>query len=391
MRLCRIIILLAILVILVLVFGFLFTQGFFGPKKSAEPSTVLPTPTPVDMVDVVVVTQHINRGQILDEAVLSLTPLPRSSFLEGMFTSVDQVVGKRARIDMESGYIITQNMLADTTDQLTKVGSDAALLIPKGLVAVSIPISRITSVSYAPQRGDHVSVIVSLLFVDLDSDFQSRLPNNSAAVLAAGNSVLVGPAQEATEQAGNLSSSEQITTLGAQVVTGSNISPMGRAQVDPAFEQLFYLVPSEKQRTRLVSQTLIRDVIVLQVGNFAQPTIEVAPPPLEVQPGEPTPTPAPEAVVEEVPPPPDVITLIVSPQDAVTLNYLMYAGAQLTLALRSAGDDTNTPTEAVTLQYLLSTYNIPVPVKLPYGMEPRVDELNAPLLPNDVPTPTPEP
>jgi pilus assembly protein CpaB len=67
----------------------------------------------------------------------------------------------------------------------------------------------------------------------------------------------------------------------------------------------------------------------------------------------------------------------------VTLNYLIYSGAQLTLALRSAGDDTRVQTEAATLDFLLTQYNVPVPVKLPYGLEPRIDELASPQLPND--------
>ena len=78
-----------------------------------------------------------------------------------------------------------------------------------------------------------------------------------------------------------------------------------------------------------------------------------------------------------------------SPQDAVTLNYLVYAGSQLTLVLRPSGDDTRVQTEATTLDFLLTQYNIPVPVKLPYGMEPRIDDLLPPKLPNDV-EPAPE-
>jgi Flp pilus assembly protein CpaB len=85
-----------------------------------------------------------------------------------------------------------------------------------------------------------------------------------------------------------------------------------------------------------------------------------------------------------------VITLIVSPQDAVALTQLLYSGAQLTLALRSAGDDTRVQTESVTLQYLLEQYNITIPAKLPTGIEPPVRELKPPVLPNDVvPTPAP--
>jgi pilus assembly protein CpaB len=85
-----------------------------------------------------------------------------------------------------------------------------------------------------------------------------------------------------------------------------------------------------------------------------------------------------------------VITLIVSPQDAVTLNYLIYSGAQLTLALRNPNDAQADGTEAVTLSYLLDQYNIPIPVKLPYGSQPAVTALVPPVLSNDS-TATPEP
>ena len=83
--------------------------------------------------------------------------------------------------------------------------------------------------------------------------------------------------------------------------------------------------------------------------------------------------------------PPDIITLIMWPQDAVTLNYLLYTGAQVTLALRGAGsvNEANTATDAVTLQYLMDVYRIPLPVRLPYGTEPRVDVLTPPELEND--------
>jgi len=96
-----------------------------------------------------------------------------------------------------------------------------------------------------------------------------------------------------------------------------------------------------------------------------------------------TPTPAPEGQAPEAPKPPDMITLIVSPQDSVTLNYMMLAGAKLNLVLRSPGDDQRIPTDAVTLQFILDQYNIPFPAKLPYGADPRVDKL---AYPGETPT-----
>jgi len=57
------------------------------------------------------------------------------------------------------------------------------------------------------------------------------------------------------------------------------------------------------------------------------------------------------------------------------------------MVLRSAGDEATSSTEAVTLQYLLDHYNIPVPDKLPYGMAPRQDTLAPTLAPQYTPQP----
>ncbi len=103
------------------------------------------------------------------------------------------------------------------------------------------------------------------------------------------------------------------------------------------------------------------------------------------------PPPEGEEALPAAPEPPDIISLIVSPQDAVTLNYLVYSGGQLSLALRSAEDDTLVDIEAVTLQFLLDEYNIPVPAKLPFGTLPSIgDQLSPPVLQNDIPQDTGE-
>jgi pilus assembly protein CpaB len=53
--------------------------------------------------------------------------------------------------------------------------------------------------------------------------------------------------------------------------------------------------------------------------------------------------------------------------------------------MRAAEDDSRVDIEAVTLQYLLDEYNIPVPAKLPFGTQPRIDgQLVPPVLQNDV-------
>ncbi len=65
---------------------------------------------------------------------------------------------------------------------------------------------------------------------------------------------------------------------------------------------------------------------------------------------------------------------MVTPQDAVTLTYLIYSGAQITLSLRNPNDQTPiSQPDAAMLEYLLTQYSIPVPAKLPYSMQPRLD------------------
>ncbi len=370
---------------------------YFRGLPSGTPDTAAETAEApvVDMVGVIVVTQQIPRGYLLNETVLGTIEIPRDLLIEGYFTDMGQVVGRQARVDLESNMLLTSSMVVDSPDQLSATGSLAALSIPRGMVAISIPINRLTSVSYAPRPGDHVNVIATLLMLDLDTDFQTASPNRNAAVLGAGPGVVVGAE---TETDVSVDANTDLSKITGQTVAGGPNSVIGRTAIDPLLEQTLYVIPSEDQRPRLVSQTLLQDAIVLGVGDFPltdeveeepAPTQEL--PPLEE--GDPeslegaeytSEYPVEGELVKEEPKLPDLITLVVNPQDAVTLNYLVYAGSQLTLALRPSGDDTRVQTEATTLDFLLTQYNIPVPVKLPYGMEPRIDDLLPPELPNDV-------
>lgn len=369
---------------LVLVLG----RSFLFPEPAttdevAELSTPTPVPTPATQW-VVVVTQSVKRGEVIGEDKLDMIEYQLDLVLPNMFTNITDAVGKVARWDIPSYTVLTTALVSD---QLSlDSGSDAALLIPRGSVAVSIPINRLTSVSYAPQRGDHVNVLVTMMFVDVDQEWQSILPNLTGNVVPpGGGAVFTGTGSV---------SGEELSTLLLQPFSGPSV--LGRLSEENQLEDYFYLVPSEPQRPRLVSQTLIQNVIVLQMGEFEQDEAieEPTPTPSEFETPAPTPTPLP-ATPEAPPPPPDVITLIVRPQDAVTLNYLIYSGAELTLVLRNPTDDSvlvygsgENELSAVTLSFLLDRYSIPIPVKLPYGLEPRIDDLQLPLT-EPVATPVP--
>lgn len=403
MRRGRIFFYLAFIVLLGSLAFYLIWQRYLRP--GAITPTAGPAPTPVvSTVNVIVTTQKVPRGGTFTADVLGMVPIQQELFYDGMFSNIGEVEGRLAKFDLEAGIPLTRGMIADTAEQLSEAGSTAALSIPRGMVAISIPISRLSSVSYAIQPGDHVNILATMLFVDLDQDFQTALPNQNTNVLTPGSAVssVTSSAnqsqtsgQDQVDQAqadASASVSTQITNESIVAVSGAGGGVVGRSVEDPVLGQTFYHVPSEsRQRPRLVSQSLLQDVVVLHVGNFpysGQMLAAEAAPQTAAGPAQPVETPQEQAAVETQPP--DVITLIVTPQDAISLNYLMYSGSQLNLVLRAVGDDTRVETESVTLQFLLQQYEISVPAKLPTGLEPAVQSLQAPVLQNDaVATPAP--
>lgn len=345
----RVFIFVALILILLLVLVWAVMRFFAPGQLVPQIQEPVAEPTPVEeMVTIVISVQPITRGTEFTDAVVTTLPYPKKDLVEGAFiTDINEVLGKRARYNLEARTPITSTMVVDPTMK----NSPAAFQIPAGQVAIPIPVSQLSSVAYGLEAGDHVNVIVSLLLVDIDPGFQSKLPNNTGLVVAPGP-VEGGP-----------------TNASATITRGDGLA--GRTELDPTLGQPIYVIPSEAQRPRLVSQTLIQDAIVLQSGNFPQPGEVV------LEPGQAAPTPIPgqEEAATTTRPLPDTVTLVVSPQDAVTLNYLILAGGKLNLVMRSAGDSQRTATEPVTLQFILDQYNIPNPVKLPYGLEPRIDTI----------------
>ena len=163
--------------------------------------------------------------------------------------------------------------------------------------------------------------------------------------------------------------------------TAGEAARQGRTELDPTFQKPIYVVPSEPQRPRLVCQIILQDVVVLNLGNFSAQTQPVAPP---QDPNAPAPAPS-QAYTA-----PDIITLMVSPQDSIALNYFVYSGAVFSMTLRNPNDNSRIDAQSATLTSILTQYNISLPSKLPYAQQPRLDILTPPLLPNDIVTVQPQ-
>ena len=349
MRRGRVFFYLAFILIIGLVAVLLVYQRFIAPAQQASQTT--PTPPPVEIV---VVAQNVTKGTTLTETSLGTIVWVQGGVVpEGMYTAerLEELVGRVVKLDLSAQTPVMDSMLLTQGDTLQMDGSPWALNIDPGMVAVSIPINKLTAVSFAPRPGDHVDIIATLQFMDVDPDFQSLLPNLASLVIAG------GPPNPLTGQNDPLT----VDILGGYE---------GKTVIDPVLGQAVYVYPGYLQRPRMTSQMVLQDVVVLQMGDFPlksqdQQSIETeAAPPEEGAEA----TPAPVII-------PEVVTLIVRPQDAVALNYLMLRGSYLTLALRGANYTDRYQINPVTLQYLLEQYQIPVPVRLPYDVEPPMQLL----------------
>jgi Flp pilus assembly protein CpaB len=371
MRRGRIFIYLALILIIgvVAAYFYLHSKGMLGTQPIA-----IPTPE-VRNVEVVTAGQNILQGTQITEEMLGSITLPETQVVVDLFTSKADVVGQYAKYPLAQGILITSAMVTPAAENVNLAGSIWAPQIPQGMTAIAIPITRLSSAAYGIRDGDFVDILVSLLLVDVDSSYQSILPNYTAIVTGSGYFP------------------EQLPVLTAAIISGGQSAAQGRTELDAALNEPLYIVPSESQRPRMVTQMILKNVQILHVGTFPLPGEAMT----QATTGQsetgatPTPTPQPgqQAAVTVVRP--DMVTLMVIPQDAVTLKYLLDINASITLTLRNPNDqETNAETEAATLQYLLSQYNIPVPAKLPYAVEPRTDTITPPELPNDIVVVTPK-
>jgi Flp pilus assembly protein CpaB len=341
-----------IFLLLILIVG--LVVAFFGIRALRPLLTPAP-PEPVD-VQIFVAAQPIPQGGKITEDVLTTISIPADKVSTVEYTADEktQLVGRVAKFPLDQGVVITTSMVSDSAAAIAIAGPQHASIISPGMTAASIPASRLSLNAYGISDGAHVNVMACFLFVDVDSSFQTLTPNKTAVLRATGF------------PEGSL----PILTI----EVGGTAGPQGRLELDPSLQQPFYYIPGEDvQRPRPVCQTILQDVVVMKTGNFS----------LAADAGQAAQQ-QPQAAQL-----PDIVTLIVSPQDAVTLSYMIYTNARISLTLRNPSDQSRLATEAATLQFLLSQYNIPVPAKLPYALQPRIDVLSPLSLPNDGAASTP--
>lgn len=328
-----------------------------GDVDTPDPDvTPLPTDPPVVFAEIVVAEQNLPRGAVIPPDAVGIRRWPAESIPVTALTSLEGVIGQRARQDIYQEQPILDSMVVPDLSQLGNIGSDLSASLPPGTRAVAVPIDRLTSVAYGLQRGDTVDIIISLLFVEIDEEFQTILPNRISlyTINEDGRVTILSGVEGRFELVPAPPNTANISSL--PIVTG----------------------PRESPRPRLATQMTIQDALVMGVGDFPEDGILYR---------RPTPTaafaedeeattrgsaaPAIEATPTETQRP-DIITLAVEPQEAVVLTYYVESRIPVTFALRSAADTSQVGTEPVTLGYIMDTYNIRLPTPLPYSIEPAI-------------------
>lgn len=337
-----------------------------GGGEVVVQATVGPTPTPIPIVRIAIALQNLPRGYRFPTRIEDLTDIvtytewPESAApFNGLYESdggIEKLLGRIARTEIFREQPILTTLLVDDLTQIAAVGSDAAAVLPTDRVMVSIPVDRITSGAYGVQDGDHVDIILSLLFVDVDEAFQSIQPNTITLFT-------INPTDNTIDLLEGIEGRPEQTLFGSAIIG-----------------------PSEQQRPRLVTQRTIQDAFVVHVGDF--------PPDGQFIGEKPTPTPIPQGTAESengTPPPaptpvprPDIVSLGVSPQYAVVLVWAIEAKLPLTLALRSAGDVSQQTTTPVSLDYILNEFNIRVPGRTDYSVEPAIRSIRRLLAADEI-------
>jgi len=263
-----------------------------------------PVTAPIKTEEVVIAAQPIEEGQPA-EGRLAMKALDANIIPTGALRSLDGTTGLLTKIRIDQGTIVTSAMLETKEEQMAR--GQVGQLVEPGYVAMAFPISELSSVSYGVQPNDLIDVMVTFVFVDLDTETQSKEP-------------LCPPICPAAEG--------QSTTAAAG------------------------------QNPRLVAQLTLQKIRVLGVGRWQY----MAPTP---EPGQQSGGGSATTAAE----PPQFITLMLAPQDALVLKLAREHKASIDLAIRAKDDTQDFATQQVTLEYILNRFGVSLPDRKEYTIE----------------------
>lgn len=335
------------------------TEQNNGTSLNQEPNEPPPTATP-SFEPVVVAKVRLPIGEIISEELLAVEYRPITNIaLQGgyTFTSTEQLVGRIVKAEISRGQEILGPMLALNPSDISAFGSDLSLYVPFGQVAVALPVDRFSAASLAMRPGDKIDIVMTLRAIEIDSEFQSPLPNNVGRVI---ESALVN----------------------GQGFLFPNISE-GRLEFVPELNQVAGIIPGGAHLTsqdwevgapvpKRVTQLTVQQATVLYVGQWVDPlqlereqeiaqaayaATQEAMQGSNQQMPVPTPTPIPSRLEET----PGMVIISMSGQDALALKYARERGVDITLVLRAPGDQTQFVTTSVSLPQIIDQGGLGLP------------------------------
>ena len=224
---------------------------------------------------------------------------------EDALRTLDGTTGMLAKADLGQNTIVTAGMLQSKAEQMAAM--QLGNLVEPGYVAVAFPISELSSVSYGVQTNDQVDILITFAFIDLDNETQSKSPLCPPICPGGGGG-------ESTSSA----STSQIPRLATQLTLQKvRVLGVGRWDYKP--------VPTDQNQTNQEQQEAVE--------------------------------------------PPQYITLMLLPQDALVLKLARETQASIDLAVRQREDSQDFATQQVTLEYLMTRFSISVPAKHDYSIE----------------------
>ena len=364
--------------------------------ESLEPNLPTPTATPVlRLIEVVVAKADLPVGEELRPELMEVELRPETNVaLMGQYTISDtqDLVGQFTRVDISKGQEILKPMVAYSPNEVASFGSDLALYLNEGMVAVAFPIDKFSGAAYALRPGDSVDAMMTMRFIDIDPEFHTALPNLVSRVyepdLLAGSAFLF---PESTS-AGRL---EHLTLINKTV------------EIIPANP---FAIPGEEGAAdvpraiaKRVTQLTLQQAEVVWVGTWRGPLDEQNEEEDEIiaaaeeeasgidigiggDDGAVTEEDDTIASEEATPLPlrfedtPDVVILSMFPQDALSLKWAMDRGLDIDLVLRAQGDAIAFTTTGVSLPQLVDHSGWIITEGSSIDLSPHPEDVDAPYL-----------
>lgn len=150
----------------------------------------------VSLKPLVIVKTNIPARSVIEAGQLVIKDVPEQGYPQGGYSTIQNIVGSVALLNLSTGDLIVSSMLEHQNSQNSingSTGSNTALTVPDGKRAVAIPIALVSGVGYAVKPGDHVDILVTMDIKDSSPNSQAVTVTSLAAqdvlVLSVGESI----------------------------------------------------------------------------------------------------------------------------------------------------------------------------------------------------------